>query len=95
MVFQERRTIGTSSVKILDRNPNRKYLLLVQSSTGTVNIVFGGPATIVKGVPLIGAGSFFELPTLTWLNLKEGSIMLEDIHLIGSAADQQVFILEL
>lgn len=57
-------TITTTSTQIIAENPKRKYLLLSNTSNGTINILFqvkiNDVATVTTGIPVL-AGGYYEI----------------------------------
>ena len=63
--------LSTTQRKVLGGNPHRSYALLANPSAEEVFISLGIPATVDRGIPLLSAGSNYEI-NLT--NLWTGSI---------------------
>jgi len=53
--------LSTSQKQILGKNPQRTYCLIVNPSDEEVFLSMGIPATVDRGIPLLTAGSNYEI----------------------------------
>ena len=63
--------IGTTSGVVVNANPNRKYLLIVNDSSTKAYTAIGQVAAQNKGIQLAADGGYYEM---TFLNLATGTI---------------------
>lgn len=74
---------STSSAKVLNANPDRKYLLIINVGATAVTIYFGGANVSSAGV-VIGAGGNYEpskVPTdVIWAKAASGTPSLNIIE---------------
>ncbi len=78
--------LSTTQREVLGQNPQRQYALLANPSAEEVFISLGIPATVDRGIPLLSAGSNYEI-NLT--NLWTGSI-----HAVSKAGTPTLLIQE-
>lgn len=55
------KVLSTTEQKVLGGNPSRVYALLVNPSAEQVFLGMGIPAVVDRGIPLLSAGSNYEI----------------------------------
>ncbi|GAH92060.1 unnamed protein product [marine sediment metagenome] len=80
------KALSITEVEVLGRNPSRIYALLVNPSAEEVFLAMGIPAVVDRGIPLLSAGSNYEI-NLT--NPWHGSI-----HAVSKAGTPNLLITE-
>lgn len=78
--------LSTTQVMVLDKNPARVYALIINSSEEQVFLGMGIPAVVDRGIPLLSAGSSYEI---NFTNPWHGSI-----HAISKAGTPNLLITE-
>ncbi|GAI14480.1 unnamed protein product [marine sediment metagenome] len=78
--------LSATQVQVLPKNPLRTYALLVNPSAEQVFLAMGIPAVVDRGIPLLTAGSNYEI-NLT--NPWHGSI-----HAVSKAGTPNLLIQE-
>ncbi|GAI06310.1 unnamed protein product [marine sediment metagenome] len=78
--------LSVTQVMVLDKNPARLYALIVNPSAEQVFLGMGIPAVVDRGIPLLSAGSSYEI-NLT--NPWHGSV-----HAVSKAGTPSLLITE-
>ncbi len=78
--------LSTSTAKILAANPGRIYALLVNNGANAIYLGMGKPAEAGRGIPLLIAGSNYEI------NLTNP--FLGEIHAISAAGNPDLLVQE-
>lgn len=78
--------LSTTQKEVLGKNPRRIYALIVNPSAEEIFLGFGIPAVVDRGIPLLSAGSSYEI-NLT--NPWHGSI-----HAVSKAGIPNLLITE-
>lgn len=63
--------VGTTSTKVLDARPGRKYAIFMNDSDTVIYLAFGEAAAVGAGVRLAENGGFYEI---TWNNPIEVAV---------------------
>lgn len=79
-------TLSALQRLVLGKNPSRIYCLLVSDGAGPVYLGMGIPATATRGIPLLTAGSNYEI---TLMNPWHG-----EIYAVGDASTPVLTIVE-
>lgn len=93
--MQRRVLVGTSSVQLLGKNPERKYFLVI-CDVALVHVAFAHPATTAD-TPLYVRGASWELPTLTFTAIRAADpndAFFQEVNAIGTAGGSAVFVVE-
>ncbi|MCL6500695.1 MAG: hypothetical protein K6T16_01525 [Candidatus Pacearchaeota archaeon] len=80
-------TVGTSSTQVVPSNPNRKGLVLINTSANQISIAFGAnPAVLNSGITLNANGGTYVMDSFTFTTAS--------VNAIASAADSNLAIQE-
>ncbi|MBA7671593.1 hypothetical protein ES703_79752 [subsurface metagenome] len=81
-----KKPLSTTQVEVLPANPLRTYALLINPSAEEVFLGMGIPAIVDRGIPLLTAGSNYEInATNLWLG---------SIHAVSKAGTPDLLIVE-
>lgn len=81
-------TVGTTSVTVLNPNPNRIYALFINDSDTAIYLKFGSPAALNEGIRLNGNGGCYEI------SKKIGNLYKSAVYAITSVANRKLLVLE-
>lgn len=81
-----KKVLSTTQQEVLGKNPSRTYCLLIKPGAEEVFLGMGIPAVVDRGIPLLSAGSSYEI-NLT--NLWHGAI-----HAVSKTGTPNLLIVE-
>lgn len=77
--------VGTSSVSVISANPNRKGLVIINTSNKIISLGLGFPAVLNSGITLLSGG--------TWV-MDEFTLTTAQIFAISSSSGSNISIQE-